>query len=79
MPYRYFSIIMGTCGGTVLAVLPMIGSGDLVRTGILALVGALVSFSLSLSLKIVVKNIFSAKFKSNLNVRKKKDKTEEET
>ena len=74
MPFRYFSTIIGTCGGTVLATLPVIGSEDLIRTGILALVGAIVSFSVSFSLKIVVKNIFSAKIKTNLNVRKKEDK-----
>lgn len=65
---------MGTCGGTVLATLPVIGSDDLIRTGILALVGAVVSFSVSFSLKIVVKNVFSAKLKSFANLRRKKDK-----
>lgn len=74
MPFRSFSTIMGTCGGTVLATLPVIGSDDLIRTGILALVGAVVSFSVSFSLKIVVKNVFSAKLKSFANLRKKKDK-----
>ena len=73
IPFRYFSTIIGTCGGTLLATLPVIGSEDLIRTGILALVGAIVSFSVSFSLKIVVKNIFSAKIKTNLNVRKKED------
>lgn len=77
IPFRYFSTIIGTCGGTVLATLPMIGSEDLFRTAILALVGAIVSFSVSFSLKIVVKNIFSAKFKTNLNARKKEDEIEE--
>ena len=77
MPFRYFSTIMGTCGGTVLATLPIIGSEDLIRTGILALFGAIVSFSVSFSLKIVVKNIFSAKIRSHLNVRKKKDEKTE--
>lgn len=68
---------MGTCGGTVLATLPVIGSDDLIRTGILALVGAVVSFSVSFSLKIVVKNVFSAKLKSFSSLRKKEDKEEE--
>ena len=77
MPFRSFSTVMGTCGGTVLATLPVIGSDDLIRTGILALVGAVVSFSVSFSLKIVVKNVFSAKLKSLANLRKKKDKEEE--
>ncbi len=74
VPFRSFSTIMGTCGGTVLATLPVIGSDDLIRTGILALVGAVVSFSVSFSLKIVVKNVFSAKLKSFANLRRKKDK-----
>jgi len=77
MPFRSFSTIIGTCGGTVLATLPVIGSDDLIRTGILALVGAVVSFSVSFSLKIVVKNVFSAKLKSFANLRKKKEKEDE--
>ncbi len=77
MPFRSFSTIMGTCGGTVLATWPIIGSEDLIRTVILAFVGAAVSFSVSFSLKIVVKNIFSAYFKSDVNFRKKKDKEED--
>ena len=57
----------------MLATLPVIGSEDLIRTGILALIGAVVSFSVSFSLKIVVKNMFSAKMKSHVNFRKKKN------
>ena len=38
----------------MLATLPVIGSEDLIRTAILALIGAVVSFSVSFSLKIVV-------------------------
>jgi len=74
MPFKSFSTVVGTCGGTVLATLPIIGSEDLIRTGILALVGAVVSFSVSFSLKIVVKNVFSAKLKSFASLRKKKNK-----
>lgn len=77
MPFRSFSTIMGTCGGTVLATLPVLGSEDLIRTGILAFVGAVVSFSVYFSLKIVVKNFFSARFKSDVSFRKKKEKEEE--
>jgi len=61
----------------VLATLPVLGSEDLIRTGILAFVGAVVSFSVSFSLKIVVKNFFSARFKSDVSFRKKKEKEEE--
>ncbi len=74
MPFKNFSTIMGTFGGTVIAVIPLLESEDLIRTGILAFIGALVSFSVSFSLKIVVKDIFSARFKSGLNFQKKKDK-----
>ncbi len=77
VPFRSFSTIMGTCGGTVLATLPVIGSEDLIRTAILALIGAVVSFSVSFSLKIVVKNLFSARFKSNVQFRKKKGNEKE--
>lgn len=77
MPYKSFSTVVGTCGGTVLATLPVIGSEDLIRTGILALIGAVVSFSVSFSLKIVVKNMFSAKMKSQVNFRKKKNQKNE--
>lgn len=77
VPFRSFSTIMGTCGGTVLATLPVIGSEDLIRTAILALIGAVVSFSVSFSLKIVVKNLFSARFKSNVQFRRKKGNEKE--
>lgn len=79
MPFRDFSTIVGTCGGTFLSVMPLLESEDLIRTAILAFVGALVSFSVSFSLKIVVKDIFSARFKSGLNFRKKTDKTDKGT
>ncbi len=77
MPFKSLSTVVGTCGGTVLATLPVIGSDDLIRTGILAFVGAVVSFSVSFSLKIVVKNFFSAQFKSDVDLRKKKGEEEE--
>ncbi len=77
MPFKSLSTVVGTCGGTVLATLPVIGSDDLIRTGILAVVGAVVSFSVSFSLKIVVKNFFSAQFKSDVDLRKKKGEEEE--
>ncbi|NGX85274.1 hypothetical protein [Aequorivita sp. KMM 9714] len=77
MSFKSLSTIVGTCGGTFLATWPVIGSDDLIRTGILAFVGAVVSFSVSISLKIVVKNLFSAKFKSDVSFRKKKDETAE--
>jgi len=43
--------LMGTAGGTFLSVLPNIHSEDIVKTAILATVGAIVSFTISLLLK----------------------------
>jgi hypothetical protein len=46
---------MGTAGGTLLTVIVNISSGDLTRTVVLATIGAVVSFSISLLLKIIIK------------------------
>jgi mannitol-specific phosphotransferase system IIBC component len=43
--------LMGTAGGTFLSILPNIHSEDIVKTAILATVGAIVSFTISLLLK----------------------------
>jgi mannitol-specific phosphotransferase system IIBC component len=43
--------LMGTAGGTFLSVLPNIHSEDIAKTIILASVGAIVSFTISLLLK----------------------------
>ena len=75
MPYKSFSTMMGTFGGTFLATLPVLGSEDVIRTALLALIGAVVSFSVSFSLKIVVRNVFSAKLKSNVRLRRRKGKS----
>lgn len=48
---------IGTAGGTLLSVLANITSGDLLHTAILAAVGAVVSFSVSMVLKWLVKFI----------------------
>jgi hypothetical protein len=45
------STIIGTVGGTFLSIVPNIHSEDIARTAILATVGALVSFMISLLLK----------------------------
>lgn len=42
---------MGTAGGTFLSIVPNIQSEDIVKTAILATVGAVVSFTISLLLK----------------------------
>ena len=47
--------ILGTVSGTVLTVAVNIGSSDLLKTVILAALGAVVSFSVSLLLKWLVK------------------------
>lgn len=74
MSFKSFSTIIGTCGGTVLATIPVLGSDDFIRTVILAFIGAVISFSVSFSLKIVVKNVFSAKIKTFFSAWKSKDK-----
>jgi len=45
----------GTAGGTLLTILVNIKSEDLLKTGILAAVGAVVSFSVTLLLKFLIK------------------------
>ena len=44
-------VYAGTCGGTLLSVFSYVFVEDLVRTVILAVVGAVVSFGVSLALK----------------------------
>ncbi|WPR73081.1 hypothetical protein SLW70_08170 [Flavobacterium sp. NG2] len=43
--------LMGTAGGTFLSIVPNIQSEDIVKTAVLATVGAIVSFTISLLLK----------------------------
>ncbi len=47
----------GTIGGTLLTLLANIDNEDLLKTAILAGVGALVSFSVTVSVKFLVKKI----------------------
>jgi hypothetical protein len=47
--------ILGTVSGTVLTVAVNVGSSDILKTVILASLGAVVSFSVSLLLKWIVK------------------------
>jgi len=49
------STAIGTAGGTFLSVLPNLHSEDVLKTVILASVGAIVSFSISLALKFLIK------------------------
>jgi mannitol-specific phosphotransferase system IIBC component len=47
----------GTIGGTLLSMVPVITSGEIIRTIILATVGALVSYLVSVLLKMLVQRI----------------------
>jgi hypothetical protein len=46
---------MGTAGGTFLSVVPNLHSEDVLKTVLLASIGAIVSFVLSMILKFVIK------------------------
>ncbi|MBK9284383.1 MAG: hypothetical protein IPM51_08685 [Sphingobacteriaceae bacterium] len=48
---------MGTVSGTALTVLANIGSSDILKTAILAAIGAVVSFSVSVGCKWLVKKL----------------------
>ena len=50
------SLKAGTASGTILSILPNILSADIVKTIILAALGATVSFTVSLSLKWLTKS-----------------------
>lgn len=45
----------GTAGGTLLTILANITSEDIIKTAILAAVGAVVSFGVTLALKLLLK------------------------
>jgi len=47
--------LMGTAGGTFLSVLPNLHSEDVLKTIILAALGAIVSFVISMLLKYLIK------------------------
>jgi hypothetical protein len=49
--------ILGTVSGTVLTVAVNIGSSDVIKTVVLAALGAVVSFSVSLLLKWIVRKV----------------------
>jgi len=57
MNQQYFdsSTKAGTAGGTLLTILANINSADLLKTVILAAIGALVSFGVTLLLKLLIK------------------------
>jgi hypothetical protein len=49
------STFMGTAGGTFLSIVPNMHSADIFKTVVLAAVGAIVSFTISLVLKSIIK------------------------
>ncbi|MCZ8090948.1 MAG: hypothetical protein O9282_10215 [Flavobacterium sp.] len=49
------STLVGTAGGTFLSIVPNLNSEDLIKTVVLATVGAVVSFSISVLLKYLCK------------------------
>lgn len=55
-PVNHHGTTAGTVGGTLLTIAVSIPSGDIVKTIILAAVGAVVSFVMSLALKWIVKS-----------------------
>jgi len=49
------STAIGTAGGTFLSILPNLHSEDVLKTIVLATLGAIVSFTISLVLKLLIK------------------------
>lgn len=47
--------VIGTVGGTFLSIIPNIQSADVLKTALLAAIGAVVSFTISLVLKSIIK------------------------
>jgi hypothetical protein len=47
--------LVGTAGGTFLSIVPNLHSEDVLKTVLLAAVGAIVSFGISLVLKFIIK------------------------
>jgi hypothetical protein len=47
--------LIGTAGGTFLSVVPNLHSEDVLKTVLLASIGAIVSFTLSMALKFFIK------------------------
>jgi mannitol-specific phosphotransferase system IIBC component len=47
----------GTAGGTLLSIFANINSGDVLKTAILAAIGAVVSFSVTLLLRLLIKRL----------------------
>ena len=57
IPSSHHGTAAGTAGGTLLSIFDTIQSGDVTKTIVLATVGAVVSFVVSLGLKWVTKKV----------------------
>ena len=57
IPSSHHGTVAGTAGGTLLSIFATIQSGDVTKTIILAALGAVVSFGVSLGLKWVAKRV----------------------
>jgi len=55
MTHHNNTTLVGTVGGTFLSIVPNLHSDDLIKTILLATVGAVISFTISLLLKILLK------------------------
>jgi hypothetical protein len=55
MMHTSLSVKVGTAGGTFLSIVPNIHSADVLKTVVLAAVGAVVSFTISWILKWILK------------------------
>ena len=49
------SLKTGTAAGTLLSIVPNLHSGDILRTVVLAVIGAVVGFTVTLILKVLTK------------------------
>jgi mannitol-specific phosphotransferase system IIBC component len=57
LPSNHHGTVAGTAGGTLLSVFASIQSGDVTKTIVLASIGAVVSFAVSLGLKWMAKKV----------------------
>ena len=61
IPSNHHGTAAGTAGGTLLSVFASVQSGDVTKTIILAALGAVVSFGVSLGLKWLMKKVLRSR------------------
>lgn len=61
IPSSHHGTAAGTAGGTLLSIVVTIQSGDITKTIVLATVGAVVSFLVSLGMKWVARKVFGGR------------------